>query len=323
MEVRQEVYPNLVLLVASAATDKDQVEQPNSNFRKSAAYVKASRLVDKEYVNLIVVITHALDLGRDHYSMKKDAMRQSVQTVVADTFYIRDVHVIFIENKFEERVGRMDGDFFLMPDRERNYANLKNAMIELFTATHDNIALLLTSHYFHPDCPEKSNPPYHHSTNLDCYDKAPSKEEKDEARSLLQDLNIYPGKTPALKKMNFSYLGKGYCPKYEDSKQMGTFTNSEYKVDKSLGYSLRIPVSTSLSAVRVLKTEVLNFSCKEDYERQRKSKLGMAASFKFIVSGNAGADWEYLAKSGSEKSIMRFSLSFCYEIGRASCRERV
>jgi len=116
--VRVRVYPNLVLLTLSA-TDV-RIMGPASDFQKTLKALALLDLVDRENLNLIVVVTSALLIPHRVYANKSQELSCQIKDCVFNILRVSGVPVIFVENMAEDHYAlKPEGsDFYELPDGE-------------------------------------------------------------------------------------------------------------------------------------------------------------------------------------------------------------
>lgn len=149
----------MVIFVINSANKR--LDGPSSSFSKSLRALKAHNLVDDVNPNLIVVGTQAISMGcrKEKYQNTARDVTDIVRRCVYKESSIEDVPVVFVENEPDDcgLSKSEDGDFYWLPDGQLSHANLMNEMHNVFRQNEDKLALLLTSWYFRPDCPDRKS----------------------------------------------------------------------------------------------------------------------------------------------------------------------
>ena len=159
--LRSKVYPNVILLVIKSG-DKRMIG-PDSDAAKCMRALDASGLVDKEYVNVIIVVT-----GAGAYMPRFNTKQVYCDSIQKDTenlktlakMYLKiTVDVVFIENEPQNYMEKGDkSDFYKMPDDKYNMLNLFDAIKNLLLKHLDKIGADLCACYFANNEPGKNTP---------------------------------------------------------------------------------------------------------------------------------------------------------------------
>ena len=159
--LRSKVYPNVILLVIKSG-DKRMIG-PDSDAAKCMRALDASGLVDRERVNVIIVVT-----GAGAYMPRFNTKQVYCDSIQKDTenlktlakMYLKiTVDVVFIENEPQNYMEIEDkSDFYKMPDDKYNMLNLFDAIQNLQLKNHDKIGADLCASYFSNEEPGKNTP---------------------------------------------------------------------------------------------------------------------------------------------------------------------
>ena len=136
---------------------------PDSDAAKCMKALDASGLVDRERVNVIIVVT-----GAGAYMPRFNTKQVYCDSIQKDTenlktlakMYLKiTVDVVFIENEPQNYMEIEDkSDFYKMPDGKYNMLNLFDAIQNLHLKNHDKIGADLCASYFSNEEPGKNTP---------------------------------------------------------------------------------------------------------------------------------------------------------------------
>jgi hypothetical protein len=155
--VSVKVYPNLVLLVVSAA-DK-RLDGPESFFAKSLAVFKTLDLIDMQRPNLVIAVTHVMTFGsnKKKFTSNVNKCKNTIENIIFRELGVRNVPISVIENHPEDFDLELDpaSQFRFLPNGERSHYNLIKVMFDRLTMNRDILGKLFLSWYFHPKCPDR------------------------------------------------------------------------------------------------------------------------------------------------------------------------
>ena len=144
----KQIYPNLVFLVVKATDDR--VKGPKSNLTKCLRGIKLLNVVDKNHPNLVVVVTACCSspYGKPDKWMEK--MKKKKSDILTVVFEVLGVHapVVLLENEYEDYGLQRDGDFTLLPNKERQPKNLYEACLKLLDKSKDYFGLAILNSAF-------------------------------------------------------------------------------------------------------------------------------------------------------------------------------
>ena len=127
-------YPNIVM-VAVNANDR-RIAGANSQLVRMFRALNKLRVIDKSRPNLLIVLTHVMNLGRKRFLDKLNEIIALVKELVICFLGVEPV-IVYIENEFEEYELEVRGDWSVLYDGTLQPKNVFQAMMEL-TAEHGN-----------------------------------------------------------------------------------------------------------------------------------------------------------------------------------------
>jgi len=296
-----KVYPNLVLFVVKASDNR--IDGPYSSLRKSLEAYKVLGIVDTERPNLIVVLSHARQLGPTRkFTKSLEEKRIIINRVVRETLGIPDVYVVPIENDGAGEELPKEKGFYVLPNKQKSHQNLLESIKKLFETNQDTLGLLLVGWYFCSDCPDKNNLVEIYTSKMHL--------EATELESYAQELHdlLFPVGNSAAPKYIFNRLGYGYCPVTEDIKPVCLFKqNGPSKIMEIRGSKFFIPDCVQVNAVKKTKLQKVTHLKKEEYERHKKIRYGIDADSQLNV--RACADGRWISDSTKKSSSSLISMN--------------
>ena len=139
--------PNLVLILIQATDTRIQGE--NSNLARSLKCLKALKLVDSRYPNVVAVLTFATALGEKAKRFTKNiALKKEIVKETLFKFLNVQTPVVALENDVEDL--EVDGDFTILPDGVRQPQNLYNVCQDVLKNNGDLYGHLIFNEAFGP-----------------------------------------------------------------------------------------------------------------------------------------------------------------------------
>jgi len=284
--MRSRVYPNLVIFTMPA-TDK-RIDGPNSDLALALKTINRYEIVDREFPNFIVVVTHAMTIPVMRYAARVKEISAIVEHWVKKLLGLPRVEIVFIENDPEGYcLEKPQGsDFYLLPDKEYSHKNLIDEMSKIFQRNEDLLSQLLCGWYFKSDCPEKGTLP-----RVIPFEATTSEIDLQAASKLLAGMGFVAGEyIPPL--VNFPLLGRGFCPVTEVTKPLSALQDSQELVDRQLGnHKFTVPSNVSLNPKNSSNLHNIVFESKEKYVEQRKLSYGIEGRIPLVIQCEARGRW--------------------------------
>lgn len=139
-DVASSVYPNVFVFTIMAT--ENRIRGTHSPIRIFLEHItRTHSIVDQIYPNLIVVVTHACNLGldKDSFAQKLQELKEQISSVVLDVCGIKDVCVVPIESRPEAYNLEVVDGVTALPNKEKTPLNIMHAMLNLATRERDEL----------------------------------------------------------------------------------------------------------------------------------------------------------------------------------------
>lgn len=304
-KVRPSVYPNIVLFVVNG--NDERMGGTTSPFAKSLKIFEAALdLIDYEWNNVIVVLTHAVGMAskKEKFEEKLKLRTKIIQEQFEEILNLKNVLVVPVENSPEDYELKKDNDFYELPNHQISHLNLFEAMITQTEANGDSLGGLLLSRYFGP-CVEKRE-----KAVVRKFVPNPDANFIRLTTQELENLNLFAlSRDEAMEVPVFAFgnLGHGFCPVTESVKPAIPFESfgSLRKINLR-GRHFLIPEAVKEKIEAQSKCERLTFLKRNDFQSYLKKKYNIDASMELLFQGNHEGKWLEAKHSTNEFSSMLF-----------------
>jgi GTP-binding protein EngB required for normal cell division len=143
MKVREQVYPNVVMLVVRI--NDNRIDGEKSALTKTLKTLEDYMILDKEYPNLLVVVTHSFQVREWFYNDNVTKIREQIERAIEKSLKVKNVPVVFTDNCPERCKVEKERGFYLLPDGVHTPLNIFEALDKLFLSNGDQWSLQVNS----------------------------------------------------------------------------------------------------------------------------------------------------------------------------------